>query len=142
MGYKLPSRELIKRKRRGFTLVEVLACVLILTLAATGVMSAFSHFAKVTEDIGNMLKAAFALEWKLNDLRIQNVSVPFPVTLPPALTAVVNENFPELLTGQLSWQFRDLDIVRFPGGGKEVFIRIAWMNGQGDEESQSVFSIL
>ena len=147
----------MRRKRGGFTLVEVLICMVILLLAATGVMSALEMFNKSSTETEDIARATLILEREINRMKIRGVAglldtaqgtdlaIPCGSTTAP-LIDVTSEMFDindaVALTGKTAF----LTLQRLCPAGTDIqrfFARVTWTNrllSGTTTRSQTVFS--
>ena len=113
-------------------MLEILICMVIFTMVATGVMAVNALPRQAALNLEDRMKASLALERKLNELRGQDVS--------SLVNGTQTQTSPSLTNGVLTY------VISTPDGArpdwKEVYLSISWTDRRGATKTQDVASSL
>lgn len=122
------------RNKKGLSMVEILICMVIFTIVATGVMAVNALPRRAALTLEDKMKASLALERKLNELRGQDI------------TSLVNgthiETSPSLTNGLLTYVISTPPDDSTRLDWKEVYLSISWTDRKGVSRTQDVASSL
>ena len=113
-------------------MLEILICMAIFTIVATGVMSVNALPRRAALTLEDKMKASLALERKLDELRAQDVS--------SLSNGTQTQSAPSLTNGILTYDISTPDAAR--PDWKEVYLSISWTDRRGATQTQVVVSSL
>jgi len=122
----------MRRNIRGLSMLEILICMAIFTIVATGVMTVNALPRRAALTLEDKMNASLALERKLDELRAQDVT--------SLANGVQTQSFPGLTSGILTTDISTPDAAR--PDWKEVYLSISWTDRRGVAQSQVVVSSL
>ena len=120
------------RGKEGLSMLEILVCMMIVTIMATGVAAVNSFPRRAALTLEDRMKASLAMERKLDELRGQDVT---------SLTdGTKTETVPSLTGGTLTYVITTPDVAR--PDWKEVYVSIEWTGRRGSKLTQDAISSL
>ena len=112
------------RRKRAFTLIEVVIALLVLTIGIVGVLTVLPVALKASKRAANMIQAPFFAQEKLEELKRDG----YDALANEAETACTNPKF--------SYKVEVGSEMSPPGNLKQVTVTISWSEGNQDYDEE------